>query len=94
LPEKPRYINIQGRLIDIETPRVMGILNITPDSFYKSSRYEEEHTIINTARKMFEDGADFLDVVATEATDVPEMGMAVTLDILYASQWANPYVKA
>ena len=39
LPEKPRYINAGGKLLDLEIPKVMGILNITPDSFYKGSRY-------------------------------------------------------
>lgn len=60
--EKPKYINIRGKLIDLEIPKVMGVLNITPDSFYKGSRYNGEHDIISAARKMLEDGADFLDV--------------------------------
>ena len=40
----------------------MGVLNITPDSFYKGSRYMEENAIITAAGKMLEEGADFLDV--------------------------------
>ena len=61
-PGKPRYINAGGRLIDLEIPRVMGILNITPDSFYPGSRYNTDTEIFNAAAKMLEDGADILDV--------------------------------
>jgi dihydropteroate synthase len=61
-PEKPRYINAGGRLLDLEIPRVMGILNITPDSFYPGSRYNTNDEITKTATKMLEDGADILDV--------------------------------
>lgn len=59
---KARYINAGGRLIDLEIPRVMGILNITPDSFYPGSRFNSEEEIIVAARKMIEDGADILDI--------------------------------
>jgi dihydropteroate synthase len=61
-PEKPRYINAGGRLIDLSVPRVMGILNITPDSFYAGSRYSSEKEIIRAATMMLEEGADILDV--------------------------------
>ena len=60
--DRPKYINIQGNLIDLEVPKIMGILNITPDSFYKGSRYKEKHEILAAAFKMLDDGADFLDV--------------------------------
>lgn len=59
---KPKYINVKGQLIDLEVPRVMGILNITPDSFYKGSRYKDEKEIIGAAQRMLEEGADFLDI--------------------------------
>ena len=62
LLNKTRYINIGGKLLDLQTPRIMGILNITPDSFYKGSRYISEGDIIRTAAKMLGDGADILDV--------------------------------
>jgi len=60
--EKPRYINTGGRLLDLRVPRVMGILNITPDSFYKGSRYNTDGEIIKAASVMLEDGADILDI--------------------------------
>jgi dihydropteroate synthase len=62
LLEKPRYINAGGKLIDLETPKVMAILNITTDSFYKGSRYNSDKDILNAAAGMLEEGADILDV--------------------------------
>ena len=60
--EKPRYINIRGVLLDLEIPKVMGILNITPDSFYTGSRYIADEEILKAAIEMLDDGADILDV--------------------------------
>ena len=62
IPEKPRYINTGGKLLDLEIPRVMGIINITPDSFYSGSRYSTNDEILRIAGKMLEDGADILDI--------------------------------
>ncbi len=62
LLEKPRYINAGGRLLDLEIPKVMGIINITPDSFYKGSRYSTDNEILTVATRMIEEGADILDV--------------------------------
>jgi dihydropteroate synthase len=59
---KPRFINVRGNLIDFSVPKVMGIINVTPDSFYKGSRVTTEDEIIKTALHMIEDGADILDV--------------------------------
>ena len=59
---QPKYINVKGQLIDLEVPKVMGILNITPDSFYEGSRLMDEKEFIEAAGKMLDDGADFLDV--------------------------------
>jgi len=62
LNNKPYYINTGGLLIDLACPRVMGIINITPDSFYAGSRLITENEIIARAVKMREEGADILDV--------------------------------
>ena len=62
MADKPVYINIRGRLIDLSLPRVMGIINVTPDSFFSGSRAESETEIIENAGRMIEDGADFLDI--------------------------------
>lgn len=59
---KPQYINVRGNLIDLSVPRVMGIINVTPDSFFSGSRAESEGEIIGKAAKMLEEGADFLDI--------------------------------
>ena len=61
-PGKPRYINTGGKLLDLEIPKVMGVINITPDSFYKGSRYNTDEEILRVAIRMLEDGADILDV--------------------------------
>ncbi len=59
---KQRYINCRGKLIDLEIPKVMGILNITPDSFFRGSCYNSDGEIIGAAGKMISDGAAMLDV--------------------------------
>ncbi len=59
---KPRYINVRGNLIDLSVPKVMGIINVTPDSFYESSRLTTEKEIVDKASQMIDDGADILDV--------------------------------
>ena len=45
-------INIKGRLMDLGTPQVMGILNVTPDSFYSGSRKQTEEEIANRANQI------------------------------------------
>lgn len=59
---KPKYINAGGRLLDLSIPKVMGIINVTPDSFYEGSRVESEKEIVETAVAMVKDGASILDV--------------------------------
>lgn len=61
-PEKPQYINAGGKLLDLAIPKVMGIINITPDSFYAGSRYSTDGEILSAATRMLEDGAAILDV--------------------------------
>lgn len=61
-PGKPRYINAGGKLIDLSIPKVMGILNVTPDSFYDGSRYNTDKEILEAAAGMLKDGAEILDV--------------------------------
>lgn len=60
-----RYtINVRGALMTFDTPRVMGILNVTPDSFYEASRVADGDSLLLRARKMVADGADILDIGA------------------------------
>ena len=55
-------LNCKGTLIDLATPKVMGILNITPDSFYDGGNLTNERLILIQAEKMLEEGATFLDI--------------------------------
>jgi len=55
-------INIRGRLFDLSKPKVMGILNVTPDSFYDGGVHSEINNIENHVKKMVEDGMDILDI--------------------------------
>lgn len=60
----PNYINVNGRLLDLSTPQVMGILNITPDSFYAGSRMQTEEEITVRARQIIDEGASIIDMGA------------------------------
>jgi dihydropteroate synthase len=57
-------INCKGRLIDVGIPKVMGILNVTPDSFYDGGKHLGNSTILTHVEKMIFEGADFIDVGA------------------------------
>jgi len=57
-------INCNGKLIDLNTPKVMGILNVTPDSFYDGGKYNSDKEILDQTEKMLLDGATFIDVGA------------------------------
>jgi len=57
-------INCNGSLIDLSIPKVMGILNITPDSFYDGGKYKNESEILIQTEKMLSDGATFIDIGA------------------------------
>lgn len=59
---KIRYINVKGKLIDLSEPKVMGVINITPDSFYKGSRFTDEKSVLEVVLKMIQDGADIIDI--------------------------------
>ena len=57
-------INVRGRLIDLSKPKVMGILNVTPDSFFSGSRKQTEQEIAERANAIIEEGGIFIDVGA------------------------------
>jgi len=61
---KSYTINLRGHLMDLCIPKVMGILNVTPDSFFSSSRYMSEEGILQRVEQLIEDGADILDIGA------------------------------
>jgi dihydropteroate synthase len=55
-------INCKGKLIDLTTPKVMGILNVTPNSFYDGGKFGDDKTILIHVEKMLSDGTSFIDV--------------------------------
>lgn len=55
-------LNLSGKLMSLDTPKVMGILNVTPDSFFSSSRYMSEEGILRRAEEMIDEGVDIIDV--------------------------------
>jgi len=57
-------INCKGKLIDLSAPKIMGILNITPDSFYDGRRYNDEDSVLRQCGKMLGEGATFIDLGA------------------------------
>jgi dihydropteroate synthase len=59
---KNRYIRVQDKLMDLTFPKVMGILNLTPDSFFAESRKQNDTQLLNEVERMIADGADFIDI--------------------------------
>ena len=57
-----KTLNVRGKVLDLSTPRVMGILNVTPDSFYDGGKFTEAKSILNQAQRMLDEGADIIDV--------------------------------
>lgn len=57
-------INCKGQLIDLSIPKVMGILNVTPNSFFDGGKYKNEEEIISQVEKMLSEGATFIDIGA------------------------------
>lgn len=55
-------LNLRGRLLELREPQIMGILNVTPDSFYSDSRTPDEAHITDRVRQMMDEGADMIDV--------------------------------
>ena len=59
-----KYINVNGKLLDLSSPKVMGILNLTPNSFYAESRKQTEQDIRIRTRQIIEEGGSIIDVGA------------------------------
>ena len=60
----PLYINVNGQLMDLSEPQVMGILNVTPDSFYAGSRGVTERYILDRLHQIVNEGASIIDIGA------------------------------
>jgi len=57
-------LNCNGKLIDLNTPKVMGVLNVTPDSFYDGGKFKNDKSFLSQAEKLIGEGADFIDIGA------------------------------
>jgi len=57
-----KTLHVRGKLVDLQTPRVMGILNLTPDSFYDGGKFTDEKSILTHVENMLRDGATFIDI--------------------------------
>ena len=55
-------INCKGNLIDLASPKIMGILNVTPDSFFDGGKFSADQLLLNQVEKMLEEGATFIDI--------------------------------
>jgi len=55
-------LNIKGNTLDLSSPKIMGVLNVTPDSFYDGGVYSNEKKILLQVEKMISDGADIIDI--------------------------------
>lgn len=88
------YINIRGRLVSTDKPMVMGILNVTPDSFFSGSRKQSEHEIAERANAIVSEGGNIIDVGAfstrpgaNEVSEQEEMArMRMGLEIVRRQQ--------
>lgn len=62
MPDFSRTLNMRGQVVDISTPLVMGVINVTPDSFYSGSRHQRMNALLKTAERMLTEGAAILDI--------------------------------
>lgn len=92
-----KTLQVQGKIINLNPPKVMGILNVTPDSFYDGGRYNQDGTFLKQAEKMIREGVDFIDVGGYSsrpgAVDVPvEEELSRTIPVIRALKKEFPSV--
>lgn len=86
-----KYVNVNGELLDLSTPQVMGILNVTPDSFYEKSRVQTEEHIINRAQQILDEGASIIDIGAYSSR--PNADHISTDEELNRLSWALSIIR-
>jgi dihydropteroate synthase len=93
-------INCKGNLIDLKNPKVMGILNTTPDSFFDGGKFNDEKKILNQVEKMLQDGATFIDVGAYSSkpgaefvTEEEELSRLLPILELILKHFPNVYLS-
>ncbi|MDD4107261.1 MAG: dihydropteroate synthase [Prolixibacteraceae bacterium] len=81
--KRKNSINLNGKLIDFSVPAVMGIINITPDSFYNGGKMEKKRVMLSAVEEMISEGADIIDVGAVSTRPgAPEVSTKTELDRL------------
>ncbi len=90
-PFRTYSLNLRGRLVTIDRPWVMGIINVTPDSFYGQSRVNDERTLVDRVRTMVADGADMLDVGACSTR--PGSEQVDAMGEMERLQWALDLIR-
>lgn len=87
-------INCKGKLIDLSIPKIMGILNLTPDSFFDGNKYTSEKEIILQTKKMLDNGATFIDIGAyssrpnaTHISEEEELGRLLPIVTLLINEF-------
>ena len=84
--QRSRFLNIKGQLHDFEQPKIMGILNMTPDSFYKESRISDQDQMLERVATMIEQGCDIIDIGASSTRpDAPILDAQQEFDRLGTS---------
>lgn len=93
-------INCKGTLVDLSTPKVMGILNITPDSFYDGGKYKNDGDILSQVENMLSNGAAFIDVGAyssrpgaAHVSEEEELNRIVPVVKLLLKEFPKAYVS-
>ena len=90
-PFRTYSLNLRGRLVTIDRPWVMGIVNITPDSFYGGSRVNDERQLVGRLEQMIAEGADVIDVGACSTR--PGSGQVDAQGELQRLQWALDIIR-
>lgn len=93
-------INCKGNLIDLSTPKVMGILNLTPDSFYDGKKNKNISAILHQVEKMLTEGATFIDIGAyssrpgaTHISEEEELKRLTNILELLLSKFSNALIS-
>lgn len=93
-------INCRGQLLDLKQPKVMGILNVTPDSFYDGGKYASENARLSQVEKMLSEGATFIDIGAysskpnvTEISQAEELSRLVPVIELVMSHFPDALIS-
>ena len=84
-------LNCNGRLVDLRAPQVMGILNVTPDSFYADSRQQTEREVVERVIEIISQGGSIIDVGACSTR--PDSEPASEADEMERLRWALTIVR-